>query len=125
MDMWWLPALIVSNLALLLNAAIIFKVGDIFHPSPLMKMSWRSHFFIHTLCCTHCHRLACSNNCNKFTDACKRFDCPTEHNIALWAPGRAQNHKLTDKITNIRALDGRNVGNSLLQFWELRFSHKA
>ena len=29
MDMWWLPALIVSNLALLLNAAIIFQVGDI------------------------------------------------------------------------------------------------
>ena len=38
MDMWWLPALIVSNLALLLNAAIIFKVGDILHPSSVVHV---------------------------------------------------------------------------------------
>ena len=38
MDMWWLPALIVSNLALLLNAAIIFKVGDIFHPCSVVHV---------------------------------------------------------------------------------------
>ena len=38
MDMWWLPALIVSNLALLLNAAIIFKVGDIPHPCSVVHV---------------------------------------------------------------------------------------